>query len=631
MLELKFMGVPEVRLDGVVVNLVRRGSIALLAYLALTARVHTRESLATLLAGDNSEEQARKLLSNVLVDLRQHIGDYVVATRQTVGFNHSRLHSLDVLRFQSLLAEVRQHESPRELEQAIGLYRDELLAGVQPAGAPDFDSWLAAQREEMHDQYIQALRAQVDTCIRRGAWASGIPAARRLVIAEPWLEDAHRQLMQMLATSGQRNAAIAQYHACRRLLREELGIEPQPQTTSLFERLRASDTLPPNNLAPPNDRFVGRTDEVQSLIALLASPECRLATIVGMGGSGKTRLALEVAHTCACPPSTLHVQPFPDGVYFVPLQDRPDQSEPGRLPTPAATATVLAAVDTSLGLPAATSAIDERQRLFTHLRTRTLLLVLDNAEQLTSGAAVLSELLAQAPHLKVLVTSRVPLRLAGEHVLRLDGLKLPRDCDEVEEAEASALFLQEARRANIGFTLSEDERQHLVQLCSVLVGFPLALVLAARWASVLPCSAIIEQLGYGLKVLATRDTDLPARQRSLAVVLESALRRLPSRERKFAQSLVFASAGHRSLSEDAGVMMMGEVLAHTRLLSERALVWMDATSGTLRLHPLLEHHVLHKSESGVTRVRAARAHTRTLSDGLTTRGVRHQRRRSGLT
>ena len=631
MLELKLMGVPEVRLDGAVVNLVRRGSIALLAYLALSPRAHTRESLATLLAGDNSEEHARKLLSNVLVDLRQHIGDYVVATRQTVGFNHSRPHSLDVLRFQSLLAEVRQRESPRELEQAIELYRDELLAGIQPAGAPDFDSWLAAQREELHDQYIGALRAQVDACMRRAAWASGIQAARRLIIAEPWLEDAHRQLMQMLATSGQRQAAIAQYHACRRLLRDELGIEPQPQITALFERLRAPDTLPPNNLAPPNDRFVGRTEEVQSLIALLAGPECRLATIVGMGGSGKTRLALEVAHTCACLPSTLHAQPFPDGVYFVPLEDRSDQSGAVERPTPAATTMALAAIETSLGLPTGASATDVRLRLLTHLRTRTLLLVLDNPEQLTTGAAVLSELLAQAPQLKMLVTSRVPLHLAGEHVLRLNGLKLPRDGDEVDEAEASALFLQEARRANIGFTLRDNERQHLVQLCGVLAGFPLALVLAARLASVLPCSAIIEQLGYGLDVLATRDADLPARQRSLAVVLESALRRLPSRERKFAQSLVSASAGHRLLSEDADVMMMGALLAHTRHLSERALVWVDATSGALRLHPLLERHVLLKSGSVVTRVRAARAHPRTFSDGLTARGVPHQRRRSGLT
>jgi DNA-binding SARP family transcriptional activator len=604
-LELKLMGVPEVRLDDAAVNLTRRGSIALLAYLALSPRAHTRESLATLLAGDNSEEQARKLLSNVLVDLRQHLGDYVVGTRQTVAFDHGRPHSVDVLEFKSLMAEVRQRESPRELEQAIGLYRDELLAGVQPAGAPDFDSWLAAQRDELHDQYIQALRAQVDASMRRAAWTSGIQAARRLVAAEPWHEDAHRQLMQMLATSGQRHAAIAQYDVCRRLLREELGIEPQPQTTALFERLRAADTVPPNNLPPPNDRFVGRTAEVQSLIALLAGPECRLATIVGMGGSGKTRLALEVARTYACPTSTLHEKPFPDGIYFVPLEDDFDLSEPVDLPTTTATARVLAAIENSLGLPAGASATDARQRVLMHLRTRSLLLVLDNAEQQTTDAAMLSELLVEVPRLKLLVTSRVPLHLAGEHVLRLDGLKLPGDCHEVEEAEASALFLQEARRATIGFTLADDECRHLVRLCGLLAGFPLALVLAARWASVLPCSAIIEQLGCGLDVLDTRDADLPARQRSLSAVLESALRPLPVSGQQLAQALVLASHEDEPRSQLAAGLTMGDLLPQMRLLVERALVWVDATSGTFRLHPLLIRHVLGKSSSVAPRVRAA--------------------------
>src|SRR5215471_5564875 len=239
MLELNLIGVPEVFLDGEPVCFARRGSIALLAYLAVSRRTHPRESLATLLAGDSSEEQARKYLSNVLVDLRQRLGPYVRATRQTVTFDRSLPYRVDVADFQSHLEAALASGSEADLQLAIGLYRDEFLAGLTLAGAPDFDVWLFAQREELRGQFMQALRAEVDTSLERGAWNTGIAPARRLIAEEPWLEEAHRQLMLMLARSGQRQAALAQYQTCRRVLREELGVEPMPETTALFNRLRA--------------------------------------------------------------------------------------------------------------------------------------------------------------------------------------------------------------------------------------------------------------------------------------------------------------------------------------------------------------------------------------------------------
>src|ERR1051326_9217425 len=281
LLELNLIGVPEVILDGQPVMFARRGSIALLAYLALSRRAYPRETLATLLAGDSSEDQARKYLSNILVDLRQHVGSYVRATRQTVVFDRTQACRLDVEDFHAQLNAALEQDGLGDVESAIALYRGEFLAGLALAGAPDFEVWLFAQREELRGRYMQALRAQVDRSLRQGAWSSGIGPARRLIAEEPWLEEAHRQLMLMLAHTGQRQAAIAQYHACRRVLREELDVEPMPETTALFKRMRAAMSPPHHNLPAPSSPIVGRREEMQLLTGLLSDPDCQLVTLTG--------------------------------------------------------------------------------------------------------------------------------------------------------------------------------------------------------------------------------------------------------------------------------------------------------------------------------------------------------------
>jgi DNA-binding SARP family transcriptional activator len=205
------------------VTFARRGSIALLAYLVLSRRAHARELLATLIGGDSSDDQARKHLSNVLGDIRHGIGDYLRATRQAVTFDRRRPYRVDVDDF---------------LDARTACEYDEFLAGVSLPGAPDFEAWLLTQREELRAQFIHTLRMHMDACSTSGAWEPGIRAARRLIAVEPWFEEAHQQLMLMLMQSGQRSAAILQYSTCRRVLRAELGIEPMPETTALFERLR---------------------------------------------------------------------------------------------------------------------------------------------------------------------------------------------------------------------------------------------------------------------------------------------------------------------------------------------------------------------------------------------------------
>jgi DNA-binding SARP family transcriptional activator len=539
MLELTLLGVPQVRLDGRVVAFKRLGSVTLLAYLALSTRTHAREVIASLLAGDNPDDQARKLLSNLLVDLRHHVGDYVIATRRTVRFNHSWPYTLDVAQLQTQAAGCDRGQVLEDLEAAIHLYRGEFLEGLCPSNASDFASWQSEQREELRGLYMRLLRAHVDACLELGAWDRGIQSARRTLAQEPWQELAHRQLMMMLARSGQRHAAIAQYLTCRRTLLEEIGVYPSPETVDLFNRVRGAAVPPPHNLPHPSTPFVGRATHVRQLSDLLSDPSCRLATITGLAGSGKTALALQVARGFAAPETPPPEQPFPDGVFLV------NFAEVGELPL-----------------------------FVANPSNQAMLLVLDNFNPAATTAAFLPRLLARAPQMKLLVTSSAPLNLAGERVVHIDGLQVPATEDELETADASALFLQEARRVALNYGLSDRDRSALVALCQLLGGFPLAMVLAARWTPVQSCSAIVSELnsGMGLDVLATTDPDLPKRHRNITCLLERAMAELGCDIHSVAQ-------------------LLDQLTPELKLLNERRLVSANTTSGTLELHPLLRAYV----------------------------------------
>jgi DNA-binding SARP family transcriptional activator len=585
MLGLRFMGVPEVVLDGQPVAFRRRGSIALLAYLVQSHRAHPREALAMLLAGDNCDGQAHKLLSNVLVDLRQRAGDYVIATRQTVAFNRGLPHQVDTAEFQRLVAESLESADLARLDATLALYRDDFLAGLVVHQAPDFEAWQSAQRDELRGLYLQLLRAKVELCMRQAAWSEGIVAARRLLAEEPWHEEGHRALMLMLARTGQRQAALRQYQVCRQVLTEELGVEPTPESAVLFDRLRCATTPPTHNLPPPNSPFVGRREQLKLLVALLGETEPRLVTIAGLGGSGKTRLALEVARSYATAAHAFE-QPFADGIFLISFSDPawPDGGH-DNVPTARALEHILSAVEPASERAASALQVPPYETLVAHLRARSILLVLDDVDRVGDGGRVLADLLAQAPNLKILATSKLPLDLGPERVMQIDGLELPQSADTLEDAEASELFLQEARRVQIGYVLPQSDRPCLVRLCQLVGGLPLALVLAARWAPMLSCAGLVTELERSLDVLSSAEHDVPERHRDLAALLGNSLRGLPAEEQTLARTLATAEEC-RGCGAPNQVVIPSAALPGLRVLRKHALVCLDQ-QGVLSLHPLV--------------------------------------------
>lgn len=295
---------------------------ALLCYLAMTGRTHPRQVLAGLLWGEKPEADARRSLRVDLVPMRRLLESHLIITRQALAFDGESRYWSDVEAFEHFIqlsgeAEGGAVERAR-LREAVALYRGEFLDGFDVGeAAPDFEEWMLAQRERLRQIALQAFDRLVDICIAQEDYDAGMDYAQQLLALDSWREEAHRQLMWLLALNGKRGAALAQYEACRSILREELGVEPTEETQALYRRIRdlegtlAEQTrpLPPLQQALEAEAipfqapaqvpyFTDREPELAYFQDnLLGDEEHKIYCAVGMGGVGKTALAIYLAHT----------------------------------------------------------------------------------------------------------------------------------------------------------------------------------------------------------------------------------------------------------------------------------------------------------------------------------------------
>ena len=247
-LAMSFLGAFEVLLNGVpITDFESNKDRALLAYLAVESeRPHPREKLATLFWPQQTDKKARGNLRHSLSKLRKLIGDrgvdgegvpdkFLLVSRQTIQFNQDSDSWLDVVEFNELLG---SNESVGQIEEAVSLYRGEFLDGCCPADSLEFDEWVLFKREQFHRQALTALHRLAEYYEHLGQYERAIPFAWQQVELEPWREEGHRQLMHLLAFTGQRSAALAQYEACCAILETELSVPPAGETTSLYEKIR---------------------------------------------------------------------------------------------------------------------------------------------------------------------------------------------------------------------------------------------------------------------------------------------------------------------------------------------------------------------------------------------------------
>ena len=316
--------------------------------------------------------------------------------------------------------------------------------------------------------------------------------------------------------------------------------------------------------APPYPSlFVGRDQELEEITQLLNNPDCRLLTLVGPGGIGKTRLALEAV-------GQIH---FPDGVYFVPLQ--PLAASELIVPT---IAEVLRFQFHPGGEP--------KEQLVNYLHDKCLLLLVDNFEHVMDGAALINDLLAGAPQVKLCVTSRERLNLLEEWVLDVGGLDYPASEVEtnIESYPAVRLFLQRAQRVQVGFALSNGP--DVIRICQLVDGMPLALELAASWVRTLSCAEIAAEIERSLDILETPARNMPTRHRSMRVVLDHSWSLLREDERDVFMSLSVFRGGFR---KEAARQVAGATLQMLSAFVDKSMLRV-LTNGRYDLQELLRQY-----------------------------------------
>lgn len=495
---LHLLGAFRLEMQGRVVQLPRRKVEGLLAYLALHPEPHghSREKLATLFWGDTPDKQARMSLRTSLTVLRKALGaDVLLTDAERVQLNPDCTWRLDVRDFDRL--------SVASPETALELYAGDFL--------PDFyDEWVLNARERWRGRYLETLLRLTQQLRSQSEYEQASIIARRVLEADRANETAYQHLMFCALAQGNRAAAQDHYRECVRALQAELGVEPAPETQALYHWLKqtpgqsVSLTARLTNLPLPLTSFIGRKDALTQVKVLLA--QTRLLTLVGAGGTGKTRLAIQVA--------TELLDAYHDGVWWVELAPL---TSPALVPQ---------AVMKALGLSEAPRQ-SLAETLAEFLRTRTLLLILDNCEHVIEACAELAETLLQraaCPNLTILTTSREPLNVPGETVWQVPTLTVPLDLPTREQLllsyEGVRLFVERAQAANARFALNEQNVQAVTQLCRRLDGIPLALELAAARVAVLSVHDIAARLDDRFNLLTQGSRTALPRQQTLRALVD---------------------------------------------------------------------------------------------------------------
>lgn len=616
-LSITLFGPPQISRGEQQITLHRRKDLALLVYLVVSAQSFTRDALGTIFWPDSDQSVARANVRKNISRLKNDLGaDILLTTGDQVSLNPNVSIWLDVNQFQSLLEQPRKHNHIPQvnrlplcetcqsaLEEAVRLHRGGFLEGFSLPDSRIFDEWQFFQAEGYRQVLSEALQRLVQQYIHLEQYASAIEHCRRWLSMDTLHEPAHRQLMLAYALGGQDAAALRQFEECSRLLKEELGVEPEPETVDLEEAIRnkrfkqpedlakrgaatrASKDVasispqagkPDHNLPGTTTPFVGRMRELERIIKLLDQESCRMVTLTGPGGSGKTRLAIQTGY------SLNDAGLYKDGIWFIQLAPLTNQSS------------IVPALQKELNISAHRGQENPREQLFNYLRNRQSLLILDNFEHLlgTESISLISEMIHSMPQVKILITSRERLNIKGENLFPVEGLETPTDDTFLSAPETDSeqrvygairLFEQSAQRVMPSFELTGDNTRTIAQICRHLQGMPLAIELAAAWIEALPLEEIHKEVRRDLDFLKSELHDVPDRQRSLRAVFDSSWLKLG----KPARSTIKALSVFRSnFSREAAQAITG--ISTKTLLELTSKSWIQPRkNGKYQIHELL--------------------------------------------
>jgi predicted ATPase/DNA-binding SARP family transcriptional activator len=575
MLEIRTLGGLLITEDGEPIMDFRSNKAqALLVYLAVEGRMISRGELIGLLWPESSEKHAMTSLRVVLSTLRQRVGAYLDISR-----SHLVLKPDAEIYFDGI--DLEEKVARGDIEGALALNSGDFLTGFDIRESAAFDEWRLLVQERYRWLLIAALHRTTSDAIDQGDREKGLRLAGKLLDLDPIDEAGYRYMMQLLTQDGRRSAALLLYEKLQEILDKELGVTPSQETEDLFRRITQNE-IPAapksqktrNNLPAPQTSFINRVQELIQIDSMIGDPNCRLLSLVGPGGVGKTRLAIEAARR--------NLDNFSEGIYFVNL---------GPL---SSSEYIIPAIADALNFKIDSQASDQdpKNQLLDFLEDRFLLLVMDSFEHLISDAGLVSEIITRATRIKVMATSRERLGLGVEWVFKLDGLKVPEASrgTSPEKDSAIQLFVERACQVNRNFQASFEELDLVAAACQLVEGMPLGIELAAAWSSMLSCREIYEQINRNLDFLSTKLHDTPLKHRSMRAIFDQSWDLLTKVQQKNYRELSVFQGG---FSMDAASWVTGTSMEQLSNLMDKSLLTRD-DSGRFGMHNSLRHYASEK-------------------------------------
>lgn len=511
MLEVRLLGTFEVKHKKKTFGITSRPAQSLFAYLILSAGTpHRREKLAGMLWPDSLEETARDNLRHALWRIRKALlpkptVEYLLTDDLSISFNASAEYWLDATEVEKLSDSV----STDELISVLSAYQGELLPGF-------YEEWVMLEREHLQSVFEQHMARLMSLLQEEKRWLDILDWGERWIKLGQKPEPAYRALMNAHATLGEMSKVAAMYERCVKSLKE-FGIEPSELTKELYENLKSGKGTPraepvstkpvvkavSSNIPVPLTSFIGREKELKEIAGLLSSS--RLLSLTGPGGVGKTRLAIQTAHDS--------LRKFKDGVFWVGLVGLSDEN---LIPQEIAQSLNVREISNEPLI----------ETLKTYLKSKDVLLVIDNCEHLIRACAQYAEhLLAACPKLKILATSIEALGLFNENTWQVPSLPLPGmqgllSLKELREFASIKLFDERASNAKSGFVLDERNASSVAQICLRLDGIPLAIELAAARIKVLSADEIAARLDDRFSLLTAGSRTAVPRHQTLRATID---------------------------------------------------------------------------------------------------------------